>query len=288
MSIEYRTTNKNITYHASNRPWPPWAWMLVGFAPGLLLAALVYVDKRNEDIFANKPIDTISILSDGKKTGAHGRPNNNQHPDNNIAGGDRSVNAKSARSSQDNIEFSFFHDLKEYGASGANEKKSDYYNQDNSAYSDPDDDYNNNYSSDIESEKKTRLKLRKSPRSDDDTHSELQLVPENNLMTNTRADKKSLKQFSYLLQVGSFRNKTHALKRKAELLKLGVKSNIDIVKIKSGQWFRVSVGPLNHYQEIRSKIQKIERSAIGVIPIRLKQAGLEHPHTSENTNIYSY
>lgn len=95
-----------------------------------------------------------------------------------------------------------------------------------------------------------------------------------------QADKPQLR--GYILQAGSFRKKSHALKRKAELTKIGIESRINLVNIKSGQWFRVSVGPFHDYKNTQKQLKYLKRRKISAIPIKLKYPTITQSETRKS------
>ena len=74
-----------------------------------------------------------------------------------------------------------------------------------------------------------------------------------------------------LIQAGSFRQKKQAERRKAKLALYGLNSAISSVKIKGETWFRVRVGPFRSYKDMKVKLVRLRKKKINVIPIRVKR-----------------
>jgi cell division protein FtsN len=85
------------------------------------------------------------------------------------------------------------------------------------------------------------------------------VVPEQELSTEGEAPVRTAQddQASYLLQVGSFRNKSDADAIKAELALLGMMARIQTVTVNEVTWHRVRVGPVSgarQADEIRQQL----------------------------------
>ncbi len=74
----------------------------------------------------------------------------------------------------------------------------------------------------------------------------------------------------YILQVGSFRNRQDAEKRKATVALLGLEASINQVSIKNEKWHRVRIGPLNSRSELNENLNLLHRNDINAMPMELK------------------
>ncbi len=76
---------------------------------------------------------------------------------------------------------------------------------------------------------------------------------------------------TYLLQAGSFRNRTQADQLRAKLALLGLETDIQSVSVNSKQaWHRVRVGPFSNLQELNQARSLLKENGIDAILIRLK------------------
>ena len=74
----------------------------------------------------------------------------------------------------------------------------------------------------------------------------------------------------YILQVGSFRNRQDAEKRKATVALLGLEASINQVSIKNEKWHRVRIGPLNNRRELNENLNLLHRNDINAMAMELK------------------
>lgn len=74
----------------------------------------------------------------------------------------------------------------------------------------------------------------------------------------------------YVLQAGSFKNKTDAEKLKASLALLGFEAHIQNVTVNSTPWHRVRIGPYSHSNDLYDKIDQLQKNGIKAIPMELK------------------
>ena len=72
-----------------------------------------------------------------------------------------------------------------------------------------------------------------------------------------------------LIQAGSFRKKKQANQHRAKLALYGVSSAISSATIKGELWYRVRVGPFSSYKDMKSKLAKLRKKKIKVMPIRV-------------------
>lgn len=85
-----------------------------------------------------------------------------------------------------------------------------------------------------------------------------------------RTKKKSKPFPDYILiQAGSFRQKKQANQHRATLATYGVNSAISSATIKGEMWYRVRVGPFQSYKEMKSKLSQLRKKKIQVMPIRV-------------------
>ena len=75
---------------------------------------------------------------------------------------------------------------------------------------------------------------------------------------------------AYLLQVGSFLNKTDADKLRGKLLLLGLDVFSKEVEVKGKKYHRVLVGPLENVQQLNEKQQLLAEELIESLPLRIE------------------
>lgn len=74
----------------------------------------------------------------------------------------------------------------------------------------------------------------------------------------------------YLLQAGSFRNRTDAEGLKANLALLGVQSSIQSVQINADTWHRVRIGPFSNPARLRDTLSTLKQNNIHAMTMELK------------------
>ncbi|MFC1589784.1 SPOR domain-containing protein [Pseudomonadota bacterium] len=74
----------------------------------------------------------------------------------------------------------------------------------------------------------------------------------------------------YVLQAGSFKNKSDAEKLKASLALLGFEAHIQNVTVNSIPWHRVRIGPYAQSHDLYDKIDQLRQNNINAIPMELK------------------
>ena len=74
----------------------------------------------------------------------------------------------------------------------------------------------------------------------------------------------------YILQVGSFRNRQDAERRKATVALLGLEASINQVSIDNEQWHRVRIGPVNNRRELNENLNLLHRNDINAMAMELK------------------
>ncbi len=239
----------------------PAFWMFIGFTPGLILATLTYIDTHKIKNLPSKSQDTISFLSDSTNQ------NNNVKHQVSTKAKDKKKTLKKTKVTpiqETEIEYSFFTELK---------KREEIVSV-----------------KDVEKEAKAtakefKQKLRKLQAKKRKERAKIILKKEattkqkndskNSHTNSSRTKPKVIKQTpplknNYVLQVGSFRTKTHALTHQKRLNKLGVNTKIETVKLKGNQWFRVSVGPFNRFKDIKKNLQRLKKNKISAITVKLK------------------
>lgn len=78
-------------------------------------------------------------------------------------------------------------------------------------------------------------------------------------------------QVRFLLQAGSFRTRTEADRRRAELLLAGHNVNVQsVIAGNNENWFRVMVGPFDNEANMQQSRQQLAADKIETLPIRLK------------------
>lgn len=88
--------------------------------------------------------------------------------------------------------------------------------------------------------------------------------PENKSRTSSDSSKR------YILQVGSFRNRQDAERRKATVALLGLEASINPVSINNEKWHRVRVGPVNTRRELNENLNLLHRNDINAMAMELK------------------
>ena len=74
----------------------------------------------------------------------------------------------------------------------------------------------------------------------------------------------------YILQVGSFRNRQDAERRKATVALLGLEASINQVSINNEKWHRVRIGPVNSRSELNQNLSLLQRNDINAMAMELK------------------
>ena len=74
----------------------------------------------------------------------------------------------------------------------------------------------------------------------------------------------------YILQVGSFRNRQDAERRKATVALLGLEASINQVSIDNEKWHRVRIGPVNNRRELNENLNLLNRNNINAMAMELK------------------
>ena len=76
---------------------------------------------------------------------------------------------------------------------------------------------------------------------------------------------------SYVLQAGSFRNKTDAERRRAQLILMGLSAQTQKVNIKNGEtWFRVQVGPFKTKDRLGKAKNLLASNKIDSLAVRIR------------------
>jgi len=74
----------------------------------------------------------------------------------------------------------------------------------------------------------------------------------------------------YVLQAGSFKNKSDAEKLKASLALLGFEAHIQNVTVNNTAWHRVRIGPYSQSKQLYEKIDQLRENNIDAVPMVLK------------------
>ena len=97
------------------------------------------------------------------------------------------------------------------------------------------------------------------------------LIPEEEIRPpenkNTRTTDSSKR---YILQVGSFRSRQDAERRKATVALLGLEASINQVSIDNEKWHRVRIGPVNNRRELNENLSLLHRNDINAMAMELK------------------
>ena len=90
------------------------------------------------------------------------------------------------------------------------------------------------------------------------------VVPEQELSRKTRPEAPVQKEGGeqYILQVGSFKAKSDAEERKAQLALLGEAATIQTVKVNDTTWHRVRIGPVRGARQADEKRNRLANSGI--------------------------
>ncbi|PID42516.1 MAG: sporulation protein [Gammaproteobacteria bacterium] len=105
---------------------------------------------------------------------------------------------------------------------------------------------------------KTTPPTRTAPREPDDY--EFYTLLRETEIENTPVDAytpKTKVKYDYLLQTGSFRNKTDAERQKANIAFLGMRAVVKRTTTDSGIWYRVQVGPFTSRSKMNSAVDKM-------------------------------
>lgn len=79
------------------------------------------------------------------------------------------------------------------------------------------------------------------------------------------APKKSLHNYDYLIQTGSFRNREDAERQKATIAFQGLRAEIREVTGESGTWYRVQIGPISNRSTMNKAVDRLV--AINIQPL---------------------
>ncbi len=87
-----------------------------------------------------------------------------------------------------------------------------------------------------------------------------------------RMEKKPVEPGSaYVLQLGSFRNRTDADRLKAKIAMLGFEPHIQTVNINGNNWYRVRVGPYSNSIRIAEVRHRLHETGFDAILLKLKE-----------------
>lgn len=98
------------------------------------------------------------------------------------------------------------------------------------------------------------------------------LIPEEEIRPPENKTTKPVKDGSkrYILQVGSFRNRQDAERRKATVALLGLEASINQVSIDNEKWHRVRIGPVDNRRELNENLKLLHRNDINAMAMELK------------------
>ena len=287
MPKDYRKRSKKSS---SSGGTPPWFWMLIGFAPGILIAVLLYLDKTDPVTHSShKAVKQVKqqvrtatraqTLRASKKREVEKTASNkkSKQPDdtgkvkftfyevlvgNETTIGDRQIKreARKYRLAQQKKRRAERKRLRLLKARQRRERLAKKRKKQKIAAA---------------KRKKAQLKRTRNQKKRAATKNA------NKRKSRTVAKikkkpkrKKSIKANRFpnyiLIQAGSFRKKKQAEKRKAKLALYGVSAAISLVKIKGETWFRVRVGPFHSYKDMKVKLARLRKKKINVMSIRVK------------------
>jgi len=97
------------------------------------------------------------------------------------------------------------------------------------------------------------------------------VIPEADIEAASKALPKSKHKFTYLLQVGSFRNFSDADTMKAKLALIGIKADIHSVVINDvDTWHRVRIGPYEDSQSIKMLRRELRQNNIDYMVVKIR------------------
>lgn len=242
----YRQSSRHTPRQA--RALPIWFWMLVGFAPGVLVAALVYIEYKipNPKTLGKSSVKT-TVTS--KKTSKRGGVNSTKTT--------RAVSTPRSRTLPkkivNNIEYSYHIVLQKTVVPSVEHKRKV------KASSKP---------------KKTRkpqklvkkdknqkhLTKRKKKKTEKPGKVKLAKNGKNNPVSSARR---------YMLQAGAFSKKAQAQIQKTRIAKLGINSNISESQRNGKPFYRIYIGPFTSNSEAKKNIQQLKKNKIDAIPLTL-------------------
>jgi cell division protein FtsN len=74
---------------------------------------------------------------------------------------------------------------------------------------------------------------------------------------------------TYVLQAGSYKNFSDADRIRAQLALQGIESKVQKVSVDTDTWHRIRIGPLSNLEELNRMRQKLRKSDIDVLVIRV-------------------
>ena len=270
--------------------------MFIGFLPGVLLAALSYLHNVNQIEQAPKSQDTISVLSTITKqnTASQAKKPIGQ-ADINVKTKKKTSHRRAKKPTDDSdVEFTFFTELKKHeeivsekDVENESKKVSRQQKTKHKLHPVP----KRNSVRDKTKHEKPSASRKPNPHKaiTNAAPSKSTVTPKKkeihkdklvkNAKTKTQQQKTKVKtpkpvspilDHRYVLQAGSFRTKEHAIKRQDRLSKIGVPSKLEIVKVKGGNWFRISIGPFDRYDLIKKNLTHLRKHKISAITVKLK------------------
>ncbi len=233
----YRQSSRHTPRQA--RALPIWFWMLVGFAPGILVAALTYIEYKiphpktlggkteKTTVTSKKATNRVGVNST-KTARAVSTPRSRTLPK-------KIVN---------NIEYSYHIVLQKTVVPSVKHQRKV------KASSKP---------------KKTRepqKQLTKSKRKKTEKPGKVKLAKngKNNPASSARR---------YMLQAGAFSKKAQAQIQKTRIAKLGINSNINESQRNGKPFYRIYIGPFTSNSEAKKNIQQLKKNKIDAIPLTL-------------------
>ncbi len=101
------------------------------------------------------------------------------------------------------------------------------------------------------------------------------LIPDAETSSSNKASKPSETNTSstnkqYILQAGSFRNRSDADKLKARLALLGMEASIQSVSVNGEDWHRVRIGPYRNTAEMYRNLNQLHQHEIDAMAMELK------------------
>lgn len=292
MPKDYR---KRSQKSSSSGGTPPWFWMLIGFAPGILIAVLLYLDKTDPVTHtSHKAVKQVkqqvrtatraqtsraSKKREPAKTSSNKKP---KKPDetgkvkftfyevlvgNESTIGDRQIKreARKYRLAQQKKRRAERKRLRLLKARQRKERLAKKRKQQKIAAA-------KRKRARLEKSRNKKKKAAASKKANQKKSRTIAKVKKRPKKKPKKKDPKKLTRFPnyILIQAGSFRKKKQAEKRKAKLALYGVNSAISLVKIKGETWFRVRVGPFRSYKDMKVKLARLRKKKINVMSIRVK------------------
>lgn len=275
--------------------------MLVGFAPGILIAVLLYLDKTDptkhiphkESVNSVQTIRTATLAQTGKQTAKISKRNTIRKRKKSVEGdtdkikytfylkllddetivGDRQIRREARKYRQQlrreqHAERTRLKKIKQRKIRLAKKKKQQAAAAKKSQRK-SNKKRNLKIAAAKKSNRKKKIKSNKRKRKTNSKRLVNQKTKQRKKKLNANKKKKIHFPDYILIQAGSFRKKKQADQHRAKLALYGVNAVISSATIKGEMWYRVRVGPFRSYKDMKSKLTKLRKKRIKVMPIRV-------------------